>query len=56
MRATGGRHQQEGQLLEGILPHLGGDLEQVGVGDIPDAGTEMRALALRGIERPRTVP
>jgi len=42
--------------LESILPHLRVDSERVGVGDIEDAGTEMRGLALRRIERSRTVP
>ena len=34
----------------------GVDSERAGVGDIEDAGTEMRGLALRRIERSRTVP
>jgi len=43
MRATGGQNEREEQSLEGILPHPDGDLERVGVGDIADAGIEMRA-------------
>jgi hypothetical protein len=30
--------------LEGILPYLEGDLEQVGAGDIADTVTEMKPL------------
>ena len=55
MRATGWWHEREERSLEGILPHLGGDLGRVGVGDIADAVTEMRALAPRKTERSGTV-
>ena len=40
----------EERSLEGILPHLGGGVERVGVGDIVDAGTEMRVLVLRRLK------
>jgi len=55
MRATGERDEWEEGPLEGIYSHLGGDSERAKVGEIANAGTEMRALALRRIERLRTV-
>lgn len=56
MRETGGQLVSGKRSLEGIVPHLEGDLERVVVGDVADAAAEIRALVPKRIEQSRTAP